>query len=245
MSAIPTKAIAFTAYNRVGYLARVLESWSNVRGMEDWFFYFSIDPSNKSDIIANMFSQFIVDHKLPYAQVVVNPHKYGVLHHPWVAFENLFSSGSEFVMRVEDDLLVSDDFLEYTDWARHTFQLHDEVAAVVGYVDDYYGSESDVFVQPKFSPWNWGTWKDRWDFIIRDTWDHDYSTYNGRPGFQAGWDWNLDTRVFPARGKSCVYPAQSRVQNIGQTGTHAMPSDFPQSRSYKPAFGEVDYTLVR
>lgn len=245
MNQLPSKAVAFTAYNRVGYLARVLNSWKTVRGLDDWFFYFSVDPSPRSDAIVNLFTQFAHDMGLSKYQIVVNDRKKGVLHHPWVVFDHLFSNGFDFVVRVEDDLLVSDDFLEYMEWSRTEFRDEKDIAAVVGYISDVNGGTNEVIIRPKFSPWNWGIWKDRWETYIRDTWDHDYSTFNGRPGLQSGWDWNLDTRVLPSLGKSCVYPAHSRVQNIGQMGTHAIPQNFPQSTSFREVFGEKKYLLGR
>ncbi len=244
MSQLPSKAIAFTAYNRPGYLAAVLESWRNVRGLEDWYIYASVDPSPQTEAVVNLFAQFFRDEGLSLITTVVNDRKLGVLHHPWRSFEHLFNHGMDFVLRVEDDLKVSDDILEYFSWASEEFKGNEDIAAVIGYNPIFEGDEGAVLIRDKFDPWNWGTWKDRWDTYIRDTWDHDYSTYNGQPGNQAGWDWNLDTRVLPAKGKSCVFPAQSRVQNIGQSGTHAQPSDFPQSLSFHETYGEQTYRLV-
>jgi len=245
MSKIPNKAVLFTAYDRIGYLARTLDSWRNVRGLEDWYFYASVDPSQHSQAIVDLFAQFTRDTGLSFHSTHLNDRKLGVLHHPWRGFEDLFNNGMEFVVRVEDDLPVSDDFLEYMDWSRKEFQDNEDIAAVIGYQSDFQGDEGAVLIQEGFSPWNWGIWKDRWDYYIRDTWDHDYTTYNGQPGHQSGFDWNLNTRVLPERGKSCVYPAQSRVQNIGEHGTHARASDFPQSASFHEHYGPVEYRLVK
>lgn len=237
------KAIAFTAYNRVDYLDRVLDSWRKVRGLSDWHLFASIDPSPQSAEVANRFTQFIRDTHIGDAVVLIQPEHQGVLHHPWVAFESLFGAGCDFVLRVEDDLVVSDDILEYFTWAAETFQPDPSVAAVVGYATGPGEDPAKARQLPSFSPWNWGTWKDRWAQYIGPTWDHDYSTFNGSPGNQSGWDWNLNTRVLPSLSKSCVFPEMSRVQNIGQRGTHAQPHDFPQSPSFRESFGTVNYSL--
>ena len=64
------------------------------------------------------------------------------------------------------------------------------------------------------------------------TWDRDYSTYNGSPGFETGWDWNLDTRVFPAHGLVAVAPRVSRVRNIGEVGERGTPEDLVPAPSF-------------
>src|SRR5690606_27286940 len=125
------------------------------------------------------------------------------------------------------------------------FKDQEDVAAVLSWAAAHRGGPAEAFKAGGFNPLNWGTWKDRWEFYIRDTWDHDYSTNNGRPGYQAGWDWNLNTRVLPSREKVCVWPGTSRVQNIGQHGTHADPNDYPVSTSFQPIYGIQDYILGR
>lgn len=239
------KAVVFTAYNRIGYLTKVLDSWRNVRGIRDWVFYASIDPSPHTNEVVDLFAQFFRDTGTSLGLTNVNKERLGVLHHPWVALDHVFSHGNDFAVRVEDDLMVSDDFLEYMDYARQEFEDDKDIAAVIGYTNGPDGDESEVWIRPEYGPWNWGTWKDRWDEYIGPTWDHDYSTYNGTPGNQSGWDWNLNTRVLPSLGKSCVFPGHSRVQNIGAQGTHAQPANFPQSPSYREHFGEQKYHLGR
>lgn len=221
----------------------MLESWKNVRGKDEWLFYFSVDPSGQANAIIDLFTQFANEANIEFAQIHVNDRKLGVLHHPWRGFEDLFNAGMDFVFRVEDDLIVSDDILEYADWARIEFQEDHDIAAVIAYNPVFEGDEGAVLVKDTFDPWNWGTWKNRWDFYIKDTWDHDYSTYNGHPGNEAGWDWNLNTRVLPHLGKSCAFPAQSRVQNIGAVGTHAN-GEMPQSLSFHEVYGLQEYRQV-
>jgi len=192
-----SKAIAFTAYNRVGYLANVLETWRGVKGLQDWYFYASVEPSPQQDAIVNLFTQFYRDMGMSNCQIAVNKRKQGVLHHPWVVIDQLFNDGSDFVVRVEDDLTVADDFLLYMEWASEQFQDKKDIAAVIGYTKDFQGTEDEVIIRPEFSPLNWGTWRDRWDTVIRDTWDHDYSTFNGKPGNECV---PLNTEILTKRG---------------------------------------------
>jgi hypothetical protein len=211
-------AILLTAYNRADYLVETLQSWADVRGIENWPVHVMLEPSeNKDEMI-----QVLRQHGLPEMRVTVNPTRYGVLKNPYIGFHRLFNDrGYDFVFRIEDDVLVSDDILEYVGWAAEEFQSKEDIALVQAFSGDDSDDVSKVLVNGNFAPWNWGTWSDRWVHYIGPTWDQDYSTYNDRPGNQSGWDWNLNTRVLPSLNLSLVRPAVSRTDHIGAQGTHA------------------------
>lgn len=230
------KTLFITAANRPNYFRATMDSWRSVRGFYDWRVVIRLEPtpfvSEHQDIITELQHEKI--------QVIVNPQIYGVLHHPWEGFEAQFLH-SDFVVRAEDDLVVSDDILEYFDWASENYEDDNEVAAILGFSSLESSDSSRVVRQNKFSPWVWGTWDSRWSDYIRDTWDHTYSTYNGVPGNESGWDWNLDTRVLPKLGKKCIAPEMSRVQNIGVYGVHGTPENFVQASSFVPHINSVSY----
>jgi hypothetical protein len=224
------KAIVITAYDRLRYFQAVLSSWYEVRGLENWHVLFSIDPSTLSRHMIEECEEFAFHRGLTDYEIVVNEEKLGVLEHPYQALDLLFRD-YEFVIRAEDDLIVSDDILEFFEWAAFKFERDPAIATVNAWSDDE-GPSNLVEVFDKFSPLVWGTWSDRWVAWIRPTWDRDYSTNNGTPMTESGWDWNIQ-REFGSRVLSTVRPRASRVQNIGEYGTHATPDDFIISPSFK------------
>lgn len=237
------KALFITAYNRPQYFAEVLDSWSRVRGVEDWHIYVQIEPNVFAAEQAEMVHQAFPNHE--NIEVLVNPQVYGVLHNPWVGFERLFMlKNFDFVVRAEDDLVVSADILEYFNHAAVKFQNNPRVATVVGYTDKEGNDSSEIALSSEFSPWVWGTWFDRWEGLFGPTWDHDYSTYNVEPGYQAGWDWNINTRLYPQHGLKSVVPTRSRVHNIGVVGTHSIPEYYETSPSFQADHGQLDYAVV-
>ena len=167
-----------------------------------------------------------------------------MLHNPWVGFERLFMAQNyDFVVRTEDDLVVSADILEYFDWASCKFQNNPRVATVNAFCYND-GPSDEVALAERFSPLVWGTWSDRWEGLLGPTWDHDYSTYNGEPGNQAGWDWNINTRLFPQHRLLGCFPLASRVHNIGVHGTHSQPPNYRTATSFKDDHGSVKYHIV-
>lgn len=230
------RILFITAYDRPGYFRETMETWRKVRGFYDWDVVVRLEPSafrkEHLETIAEL------DH--PKLRVIENERVLGVLEHPYVGFNELFHLGFDFVVRAEDDLIVSDDILEYFEWASEHYQNDQEVAAVIGYSGDY-GPEREVQRLSKFSPWVWGTWYDRWEMYIRPTWDHDYSTNNGSPFIESGWDWNLNSRVLPSLGKKCVFPLKSRVDNIGVWGVHGTPSNIQRATAFDYHNDSVSY----
>lgn len=225
-------AIFLTAYDRPEYLREVMASWAQVRGIKNWRFVVMIEPGQHHAEIRDFLLPIFWELQHPDFEVLINPQRYGVLHHPWVGFERLFGY-HDFVVRAEDDLLVSSDILEYFEWAEKKYRKDRTVGSIHGFNFHDLGGSHSVQLTPHFNPLVWGTWRDRWNAIISPTWDHDYSTNNGTPGVEAGWDWNLNTRIYPAHGLRALYPLQSRVDNIGLVGTHSTPENYRRSASFQ------------
>lgn len=236
------KAVFLTAYNRIPYLQQTLASWEDVDGQEDWDFIASVEPSPVQQQVVEEFEEFFSKTNFNLAEVRVNEKLEGVLHHPWMCFEGLFGFGRyDFVVRAEDDLVVSNDILEFFSWAAHNYQGDPQVATVHAYSSDD-GPINAVRKSEAFSPWLWGTWRNRWRDLIGPTWDHDYSTYNGFPGNQSGWDWNLNTRIFPQYDLRSIVPVTSRANNIGVYGTHGTSDNFERSFSFHFRYPRVQFT---
>lgn len=232
-------ALFFTAYDRMDYLRQTLDSWSNVRGIQDWHVVFRIEPSERQEDAAYLFQRFAAQAQLPSWEIITNPTRLGVLEHPYVGFSELFQRFN-FVVRAEDDLLVSDDILEYFTWAEKTYRNEIDVATINAF-SKISGTDDGVFRQQRFNPWIWGTWRTVWETLLEPTWDHDYSSFNGVPGVESGWDWNIDTRLLSRFDYYCIYPENSRVQNIGLWGIHGTPDNLLTAESFKPVYGRRDY----
>lgn len=230
-------AILLTTYNRPHYLEKVLESWQHVRHFQEWPLHVFVEPSEEMPQIIGMLES--LDH--PNMHIHINPTIYGVLHNPWVGFETLFREEHfEFVVRVEDDLLVSDDILEFFAFQAEKWEQRENVYAVLGFTNEN-GDDDAYRLVPNFSPLIWGTWWYIWQDKIGPSWDHDYSTYNHTPGHQAGWDWNLNTRIYPADGALSVAPTSTRVKDIGEFGVHANGTLTDDGGGFKAHREQTDY----
>ena len=166
----------------------------------------------------------------------------GVSRNPHRHLDALFGEGFDFVARTEDDLLVADDVLRLLNHCADAYRDDPAVAVVCAFSRAAAGADPALLHRtPAFIPWLWGTWAHRWHGLIGPTWDRDYSTWNDSPGFESGWDWNLNTRVLPAHRLTTVAPLASRVQNIGVVGQHGTAENHETAPSFRPSFPEVGF----
>lgn len=223
--------VAFTAYNRLDYFRQTLSSWARVRRIKtNVRFIFNIEPSDVQDQMVWNAQNFLGMTGFD-GEVLVNHKKYGVLGNPHMAFTRAFADyGTAYAILGEDDLLVSNDFLEFHEWAAGTYQDDPEIGAVCPFtyaIPDGTEKMETVRRVPSFGAVScWGTWRDRWYDYYADTWDFDYSS---GPDFKSGWDWNLALRVFPENGLKSIQPDISRVQNNGFYGTHTYGQQIVQA----------------
>lgn len=217
------RRLVFTANDRHDYFRATMAAWQQVRGFTDWAPVVYLEPGRRSERMSEIA-------QAAGATVSLNPQRRGVLSNPWHALDTAFAD-ADFVVLAEDDVLVSDDTLEFFTWAAQEFR--DErvlgVCANTQAATCPPGAEQVVELNQRLCPLVWGTWADRWRDVLRDTWDHDYSS--GTPTQpQSGWDWHINLRLLA--GWRTATPLASRSDHIGQYGgTHMRPADFPASVS--------------
>ncbi len=216
--------LVFTAYNRPVYWDAALATWHRARGFADLTPVVHLEPGDAEYVMSAIAAGYGV-------AVHRNLFRRGVLTNPWYAIDTAFAAGADFVILGEDDIEVSDDIVEYFTWA--ATELRDEhilaVCACSMDTDADPAGTHTVRTHQVFNPLVWGTWRDRCADVLRDTWDHDYSS--GTPAApQSGWDWNINLRVM--RDWRIAAPLHSRSTHIGQYGgTHMHPAAFPASQA--------------
>lgn len=237
-----SRAVVFTVHNRTEYFSETLASWNRAREKDFWFWRFCIEPS---EVALEQFRQakdFLAENRLP-GFPTINPVRYGVLLNPFQALNTAFET-HRFVALAEEDIVVSQDILEYYRWASCEYEKDPEILTVHAYQAAPVPQEAalgDVQREAAFSAWGWGTWQDRWQQTIAPSWDFDYSSGESQT---SGWDWNLTLRVMPRTATKGLYPLESRTQHIGQHGgVHMKPEDFPsmQSSSYRLLRDKTSY----
>ncbi len=224
------KHLVFTAFNRPEYLQPTINSWNNVRNLRDWNTVFHIEPSDQQVLVSEIAMQLNTE-----VTTRINPERLGVLVNPWNAINTAFDNNADFVVLAEDDVIVSQDILEYFEWAAIEYETAYSILNINSF-SKLGGRANQLTQDSHFSPLIWGVWRNRWENYLRDSWDKDYST--GNPdGSEAGWDWNIN-RILQRENFKVIKPLQSRSNHIGLIGTHMTPDMMESSQG-------TDFTEIR
>eukprot|EP00939_MAST-03C_sp_MAST-3C-sp1_P001820 g1820.t1 len=251
------QSIAIVAYNRPEYLKEVLNSLKHARGIDRFDVRCYVDPSPLTEDVVGLCETFLAKHRKSYSlfekdysAVVVNPVRFGCHPNKYSSAQKSFEDipNLDFLVVLEDDVVLAPDALEYFEWARHEYRDSTEVFSVSAYSDlchlglarqqtslacvnpDRTRSNS-VLRRRHFTPWAWATWKDRWEQDIGPFWSGWDSTMN----FALALDWVEETSLFEwvpnstTYGKGLrgtrfeIFPVLSRANNIGiERGVHSM-----------------------
>jgi hypothetical protein len=210
--AVPSQVIAFTVSGlRQKYLREALGTWGRARGIGDWHLIFALEPCRPGVFPVAEFTQW-TRRVFASAEVVVADSHLGCLRNTRRAMRLAFAAGAEFAVLAEEDVLVSDDVLEYFSWARDAYAGEEQVTAVCAHsLRTEAGGPADVVRTSWFNPIVWGTWKDRWEDFIDPGW-------GASDGNHQSWDNNLRFQIADA-GRHTIYPVYSRSLHIGQAST--------------------------
>jgi GR25 family glycosyltransferase involved in LPS biosynthesis len=144
------------------------------------------------------------------------------------------------VIVLEDDILVSSDFLNFMNQALEKYENHQKIYSVSGYSYklEQIEQKDELYLVKRASSWGWGTWENRWasaDWNVKD-----YQSFLSEPkqrdtfqnagkdqlvmlvkqmkGIISSWAVRWTYHHFKKEAY-CLVPKFSKVKNIGTDGT--------------------------
>ncbi|OIO72226.1 MAG: hemolysin activation protein [Zetaproteobacteria bacterium CG_4_9_14_3_um_filter_49_83] len=243
--------VAFFAYNRPEHTFRALAALSSCRNFEECEFYLYADgPKTDNDRTAveetrKVLRLWAKEHN---AQIIEQPENLGLARSIASGVTELCKQYGRVVV-VEDDLVVSPDFLHFMIRSLDRYEHEDKVMQVGGYtLSSPLGIKTDAFFLPVTTTWGWGTWQRSWEFfewtpanLEAAKFDDDWSRLfdlNGTCSFYAMLEdrmagrndsWGILWWYAVSRQKGLVvYPVHSLVWNGGfdGSGIHCGSGDF-------------------
>ena len=152
------------------------------------------------------------------------------------------------IIALEDDLISSPDFLEFMNDTLRFYRDDKRVWSITGFSFPL-GIEpsNDVYLFPRALAWGWGTWKDRWekaDWNVAD-WQEFAQDRKAQYEFDRGGDLTAILRTYKENEAQkrrrnwlirwsysqfknrayTLYPARSKLKNIGYDGSGVNCSD--------------------
>lgn len=206
---MPEVAVAITVHKRLAYFARVMNTWMRA-GILEYPYILQVEPVEPA----------VIDlaYRYPHAKVNVNPEVYGALGNPWHALKAGFDSGADFVILGEDDSVVAPDVFAYFAYCERRYR-NEDVMGVCTFTRHPLAAPYETVLERRFASVVWGTWRDRWESYIRETWGFNYH--------EREWDWRLHHS-----GHYFAFPGHSRSQHIGRYGgTHMREGDYDELKS--------------
>jgi glycosyltransferase involved in cell wall biosynthesis len=220
-NAEPHLVLVVIAYKRPAYLKQVLHSLAAASGIEKHTVLFSIEPSDTG--VIDMARGFTAAKR---SIVHVNEQVQGCYPNIQQALARGFEYG-DFVVVVEDDIVLSRDALLWFEHARSTYSEDKRVFTVSAYGDSSHTASDGVPAEyagtigrrQHFTPWGWGTWRDRYEEMAGD-----YRGWDAQMNFGVRMISNVSGTIRQRwhsglrRDRVEVFPVLSRSNNIGSEG---------------------------
>lgn len=213
------KLITLSLYNRYDYTEQVLKHLSECIGIREYIIIPVIDKDYKElnqEVMLIALHEFAKSGKLNIDQPRFHETNVGCNANIFTCL-NIGFQLTDFLIHLEDDILLAKDALQYFEWANAKYKDDKSVFTVDAYNNEdhlEYPSAYAIKRAKSFKPWGWATWIDRW-LEIKDHWQFGYATRKDLPN---GGGWDVCMKHSLRKDRYRVYPLLSRAKNIGAVG---------------------------
>lgn len=245
--------VAVFTYNRPGHTSRALDALSKCKDVDACEFYFFSDgPRSDETRIEVEATRSVLREwaKVFAAQIIEQPSNLGLAKSIVGGVSDLCKRYGRVIV-IEDDLIVSPDFLRYMIQSLDHYKDEPRVMQVGGFtISPPEGLSTDTFLLPVTTTWGWATWQRAWqsfawkpkDFAVakNDRQWCELFDLHGAGSFSAMLEdrlagrndsWGILWWYAVSRSNGLVlYPSQNLVWNGGfdGSGIHCGSGDFLQ-----------------
>ena len=242
--------IVIFVFNRVKHLSMLIESLKNNREAKySNLFIFSDGPKTDEDITkVDQVRKYLKSIKgFKSIEVFEQDSNLGLSKSVINGVSKIINSEKKAII-LEDDMIVSPNFLEYMNIGLTKFKEEKKIASIHGYCYPVKDNLPHFFFLKGADCWGWATWKDRWELIelnpknliqkIKESnqikkfnfdWSYDYFKMleDNLKEKNDSWAIRWHASMF-LKNKLTLYPGKSLVRNNGVdgTGTHSEKSNY-------------------
>lgn len=212
--------ITLTVYDRPEYLKSVLNSLTQVRGIEDWHLLIGLEPENEQCAVLCEQIDFMP------RTILRNPKVLGVRENPFQLLSYVFDAGSAINIYLEDDTVVSPDITDLALWYENALDddhIGEYRSAFLGLFTTSFSTEGadELLLTRTFLPWGLVFNAYQWRNHIQPFWWHDADRF----GHRKDWTLGLADHLMDDPELTLLAPRVSRVRNIGRDGgVHPNPA---------------------
>ena len=170
--------IVVFGYNRADMLENLMQSLERNKDIDEMDLFVFIDIPDKKKPRDILLSKKVIEYVEKYKKFsrfksinieIAEKHK-GLANAIISGVSKVINQYGKVIV-LEDDLVVSNDFLDYMQRGLDFYKKDQRVWSVTAYCTKVKGIEkykSDVFLAPRGESWGWGTWKSRWNHVDWD-----------------------------------------------------------------------------
>lgn len=170
--------IVVFGYNRADMLKNLLDSLEKNANIEKMDLFIFLDIPDKKNVRDKKFSKEVIECVNDYQKtskfrktvVEISKEHKGLAVSIISGVTKVINKYGKVIV-LEDDLVVSNDFLDYMQRGLEFYKYHHKIWSIGGHCFEVRGLDrykGDVFLLPRVESWGWATWKNRWD---RTDWD--------------------------------------------------------------------------
>ena len=258
----PTTPIAVFTYNRPAHTQRVLESLANCACLDRCkVFLYSDGAKNESDAESVRRTRAIVDEFAARlnANVIRRDRNMGLAKSIVSGVAELSEQFGRVIV-LEDDFVVSPDFLRFMLYGLDRYEHEESVYQLSGFMFPVtHISDQDAFFMPLATTWGWATWNRAWRvfdwnaegasymlndseqrrrFNLDDSYPYSTMLEDRLAGKNSSWGILWWWAIFKAQGLA-LHPRKSLIWNGGfdNSGTHCKGPDGLEMMSPEEVLG--------
>lgn len=246
--------LVIVAWHRPQYLRQCLASWADARGSGDLrgitVRLGRSNPGMQTEM-HEVAMEAAADYRLPVRVELDDPED-ALIKGPDRALGKAINGSFNdpqcgYVIECDEDIIVSDDALEYFAWARSlnpaAVCAHNNLGQGWSPVwDDTQAEQDAVRLLPEYTSWCSGFTREEWQDIWLPQWD--WNRDSGPQWDQHGWEWQMHRQA--NAGVLVAIPDASRCLNIGEhDGLFSLPGQFEasQAKSFRLHREPVEYRV--
>ena len=217
-----------TVYNRPLYLKKALNSLVNIRHINEWEVFISIDHSVRVEEIFKIIDEF---KKYINIRIFYNKIKLGVRNNPLSCLEKAYKEGAKIFLLYEDDIEISNDALEFisltmnlSDWDKRFScgNLHLSSCNNKAHLNNNFNHLNEIVLETFFLS-SLGLFFSRSQYkeFIKPNWLNNNLIIRSFDGERCeGWDLSLNEKLILSN-KPCIQSLVPRVRHFGEEGVHS------------------------
>ena len=234
-------------YNRIDHTTKILEKLNSLSEAKETDIFIFCDQAKKENVqdsvneVREYVSRFKTEiSRFKNTKLVLAEHNKGLAKSIIEGVSEVINKYGKVIV-VEDDILVSNDFLKYMNAGLEYYASDKNIWSISGYTFPMRALTNyphDVYASGRGCCWGWGSWANRWNTVDWEVKDYELflASKKKRKEFSE-WGYDLPLLLdacmngnaqswairwcFSAfcQGSITIYPCKSRVVNIGTDGS--------------------------